>query len=488
VICWRCLYGNLNLFLLAICVTYTSTAHSTISFDILNKARPRAVDLLGQEPEESRFTLTNTQKSIQQDEAELERKLAALLNANDCETIVNSVSRHDYENVKPEVLALVAYCEPAGKDPIKMFAFAEQRASDSDPDKDIIFLLHARYLWKHKNPAAEELFQKIYDRTKDPRLKELVAQYLVDKTPPRRRGVDDFTFIVSGQLGGIQEANPQGIPLSDHNFGSNNSSAAVAQIIGNVRKPLSSYAIGADFITTDTTFWATHSADFSTDDLDVYFEKRLESGRTLALRPFTSLYLFQGGHYYSLLGIGLMTSQRSADFESWMQLSTYNDTYQGGQVSAESGGHLRFDWQGALKKVPLLAPTILAYVDYARCGVALANSEYIPYTHAEYGLAVSFTKVVRRYSVGLTMRGVYREDAEQTRVVDPNGNYVSKLRRDVQVVLQPHITIPLMDGVDLFMYFESNSTSSTLGASDGLDRNISDNLIGAVIRVAVANF
>jgi hypothetical protein len=467
-------------FLLTLIVSFSLKAYSV---EILERSRPKSLEPMTQTVSPNVREITPSASEVEQPSSELERRLAEYLKADDCNSVVASVNARDYEILKPEILAVLAYCEPPGKDPEKMFLFAETKAAGSD----VVLLLHARYRWKKQRADAEDLFLKLRDQTKDPQLKKLAQEYLFGEEPNVPRDSRLFGYIVSGNIGGIQEGNPQGLSLSDSGFGKASSTAGVAQLAVTLRKPIETYLFGLNFVANDITYWRTHDVDLSTNDLDFTAVHKISESSTIGLRPFGSFYLLQGARYYSLYGMALTGSHLTDWIDQWLQLSYYNDKFCPDEAKDQGGSHLRADWQSALKIMPILQPTLFAYVDRGVAGVDVSGGRFIPYSNVTYAFGGSFNRLVHRYSVGLSGRVVYREDSQSTRITDPNGLSVSKRRQDLQFVVQPNLTVPLVKGVELFLYFESNSVSSTLKESDGLDRNISDNTLGALVRMSVAN-
>jgi hypothetical protein len=451
--------------------------------EIIDRSRPRALEQMSQLSAPAARQALPEETVAAPSSDKLEQRVAGFLKADDCPSIIATVPPGTYETVKPEVLSVLAYCEPPGKDPEKMFLFAEKKA----PENDIVLLLHARYRWKKQRPDAEELFIKLSKQAKDPRLKALAREYVLGEQSEGPSEPRVFSYVLSGQVGGIQEGNPQGLAISDPSFGINSSTAGTAQLAVSLRRQFSTYLMGINYILNDTTYWRTHDADLLTNDFDFTFVRRFGDYSTIGVRPFSSLYLLQGTRYYSLYGVGLTGSLSTEAADYWGQASAYNDSFYVDEARDQGGSHLRMDWQITLKRYPLLQPMFFAYVDRAIAGVDLSSGRFIPYSHVAYAFGGAFNRLVHRYSVGLAGRMVYREDSQSTRLNDSNGLSVSKRRQDVQFVVQPNMTVPLSKGIDLFFYFESSSIASTLKPSDGLDRNISDNILGALIRMSLAN-
>jgi len=470
----------------ALSAALSAVSLQALGYNVIDRTRPQSVQLLQLQPPLSKLIeLDADTRSSTHKMEDLDKGIASYVKLEDCASIVKSVDSRDYETAEPETLASIATCEPPGKDPEKLFTFAEKKM----PSSDMILLLHARYSMKRNQLAhAMELLQQLYAQTKNPHLSQLASEYLPAPARPAQAATG-YTYVATAQLGGIEEANPQGVPISSPNFGNNVSTAGVAQLAATVRKPFGDYSYGVDNVISDTTYWLTHSFDMLTEDVDLSIERKLGESQKIGLRPFASFYLMAGARYYTAAGLGLTYATSSQLSDQWMQLSSYQDVFWLKGETNQSATHERVDWQIYLKQFPTLAPAVQAYIDLATAGsVDTTGGNHIPYSHTEYGLAAAFNRFVHRYSVGLSLRMAYRLDAQQTILITPQGTTVAKTRNDFQFVIRPNLTIPLMKGLDLFMYFESNSIASNIIPSDGLDRNISDNLIGAVLRASVANF
>ncbi len=424
--------------------------------------------------------------------AEFDDKIARYFKTSDCQEILAKTSSHEYETVAAGKLARIAACEPPGKDPDKMFTFAAKSA----PNDDVILLLHARYLLKRQSPKSGEAFLQLFQATHDRYLQELVLPFLpIRLEAPRKHG--DVDYIVTAQAGGLEEANPRGVSISDPSFGSDVSTAGEALLAGSLHRRFGGAQVGANYVIEDTTYWKTHDADFLTQDIDLPVDwKTQERSETLAshlygLRPFGSFYMLNGARAYAVGGLGVTHSTSDSSSDQWMQVGGYQENF---WPNATFSSHARADWQASFKNFPFLNPALSAYVDYARGGSqkvflpGSTTSSYLPFSHTEYGLAASLSKVVHRYAVGLSFRAAFRQDSDQSVLIDAFGNSTAKARADFQLVIRPNLTIPLVKGIDLYMFFESNSIGSNMSASDGLDRNISDNLIAALLRASFSNF
>lgn len=461
---------------------FAALGDSAWAYDLNERNPPKSFQSLTQDPANARPVELQPSKETGPDPG-LEERFANYLRNDDCASILSTVSGHDYEVIKPELLAVLATCEPPGKDPEKMFAYAEERA----PTSDTVLLLHARYRWTKHRAGAEELFERLAEQTQDPRLKNLAEQYIdvPAQMSARRRSL---SFAVTGYVGGIQETNPEGLPISNSNFGLDLSTGAVGGIGVTGEKAFNSYLASLDYIANDTTYWLTHSVDLLTQDVDFPIERVINDESTIGVRPFGSFYMLNGARYYTVTGLGVIGKMNREVGSYWSQISVYHDTYYPSESAGQSGSHVRFDLSASFKSWTVLRPALYVYVDRGIEGADVSSSQFIPYSHTDYGVGASFNHVVHRYSIGLAFRGLFRDDMQNTRLIDSTGNSISKVRQDMQLVIQPNLTVPLGPGLELFLYFESNSVGSTLNATDGLDRNISDSTMGAIIRTAITSF
>lgn len=71
-----------------------------------------------------------------------------------CDKVRNLVSKIDPYRLRPNVLAIVAFCEPPGRDAEALFAQAEAES----PTGDLIAVLHALYRSKRSASSAEPLW------------------------------------------------------------------------------------------------------------------------------------------------------------------------------------------------------------------------------------------------------------------------------------------------------------------------------------------
>jgi hypothetical protein len=84
---------------------------------------------------------------------EFEAKIVDLFSQNRCDEVREMVAPYDVKNFRGNILAIAAYCQPAGEDPEELFSLAEAKV----PSGDLILVLHAKYRYK-KDPEARSRF------------------------------------------------------------------------------------------------------------------------------------------------------------------------------------------------------------------------------------------------------------------------------------------------------------------------------------------
>ena len=107
-------------------------------------------------------------------------QLSKYFRENNCTEILKYFKDKDLLKLSPIELSIDAYCEPPGKDPDKMFKYAEEKS----PDDDTILLLHGRYRWKKYMLSADEIWGKLAARTHDEKMKEMAQQYCCPPLEP----------------------------------------------------------------------------------------------------------------------------------------------------------------------------------------------------------------------------------------------------------------------------------------------------------------
>ena len=76
--------------------------------------------------------------------ANTQTRIVELFSSGNCLGVRELVTPSEVFTLRPNIMAIVGYCEVPGVDSLALF----QKAEELDPVGDLIYTLHAKYLWK----------------------------------------------------------------------------------------------------------------------------------------------------------------------------------------------------------------------------------------------------------------------------------------------------------------------------------------------------
>ncbi|MBI3555738.1 MAG: hypothetical protein HY074_05710 [Deltaproteobacteria bacterium] len=195
---------------------------------------------------------------------EVQQSIVELYSDGRCDAVRKKVRPDQYDSLRPNVMAVFAFCDPPGNVAESLFAKAEAR----EPTGDLIVLLHAKYRWK-KNPAsAEPLFRKVLMLARHPYMRFMATEYLagrIEKDEPI--SLSPNTFYGSAMIGGGRQSNPKYPDLTA--IPSKPSAASHLRVNMSAQRWTRWGSMAAIYTLTDNTYFSAHQFDFLGHELDV---------------------------------------------------------------------------------------------------------------------------------------------------------------------------------------------------------------------------
>jgi hypothetical protein len=409
-----------------------------------------------------------------------EDSLAQLVGEDDCGAILNAVAGHDFTKLPPRILAVTAACEPPGKDPEKMFTYAEKLS----PHNDSILLLHARYRRKKLSINETPLWEELLHYSQNPKIKTLAAEYLkgredVKTNPLRLRPASLYVTVAAG---GIYESNPRALAASDPNFNKSASSGVTGTAATRVSLDSSVGSVNFDYVASATNYFNTSDVNLLTQDFDVPVVFQSTKELSFAFRPFASYFLLAGQQFYDRIGAAFMHSYEGTQFAQTFQFQIYQDAYFIASFSALGGTHYRAEYKIHLPEDKLFNMQWVAFLDHVNASQDRANNQLIYYSHTDTGISASFSHAFSYVVIGLVPQFYVRDDDQDSQYTNAGGNSSSLRRQDYQYVTRAYVSFPLSDMFGLNAYYEYNSIVSNTGTATYIDRNSSDQLVGLQLR------
>ena len=405
--------------------------------------------------------------------------LGRYFSENNCVSILKYFKDKDFRSVKPLELALAASCEPPGKDPEKMFAFAEKR----DPKDDVILLLHGRYRWKKYKVSAAEVWQKLIDQTQNETLVDLAKQYLLGndrEAEAKLTGKDPHASFL--QVGFIRESNPSQFPKSDSLAGANASDGAIWNISS---APRNDYDFG--FVDWNTTFSGTQystapEANFALIDFSPQLSLQSSLEQFFIIKPGVSAFSLDGRLFYGRLGLSLGEIWNYPNLELSLLATLAGDRYYVLGAQDQSGTHYIIEsristkWKSSIFSFGLLWDKNNAGEDSSAAGLV------IPYTNNTASGFFSYQWIHKDFSAGFNSTISGRQDEVETQYTDALSVAQTKKRRDITFNLGPWVSWKWTPRLTSILFYSANKVTSNFNEADLLDRNIDNSVVGIILK------
>ncbi len=407
--------------------------------------------------------------------------LATYFKENNCTEILNFSKDRSLTSLKPLELAVVASCDPPGKDPEKMFAYAEKRA----PDDDAILLLHGRYRWKKFKISATEVWEKLARQTKSIELRQLAEQYLDGNGDKAEEALAVFDKRANFfELGFIRESNPEQLAISDPTLAMNWSDGMVWKLIS-TRK--TDYDFGfMDWTTTLSGTQYNTASDANSLSLEISPVLALQSTleQFFLLRPIANVSGNDGRLFYAAAGISIGELWQYLSSEYKLLFSIYGDRYYQLGLEGQSGTHYlieqksNFKWNSSLISLNLFWDKTNSGEDNS---VPLQS---IPFTNNSGGFVLSYQWTVKRLTLGINATYSVRQDELDTQFVNARGFVAQKKRRETSTNTEPWISWKFNNDLTAVIFHSSNRVDSNFTLADAYDRNIDDSVTGLVLKTS----
>jgi hypothetical protein len=415
---------------------------------------------------------------------EFEARLVELFSKNKCDEVREMVSTHRVSDFRANILAIAAYCEPAGENPAELFKLAEEK----NPTGDLILVLHAKWLSKRDPKAAEPMWEKVLMLARTPYFEEMAHQYLegniVGDHPILLR---NLTLYANVQIGGSHESNPK-----DPDFYTQTGSPSYAL---NVRANATAQrwfgfgSVSANYVLTDNHYFSSTNFDLVKHDFDFPIAVHVGRNEDIVFRPFGGYSTIGHNPYQALGGLGILGVIYRSAYRQSVQGLIFSDRIYPSQIEAQQGTHFRFQyaWEFFPRFWYLQGLFWIEHVE-ADNDVVDGVATAIPYSHSDVGFQTNLQHDFKLATLGFLPKLMVREDGDVSSYKNSIGQSVAKRRNDFIVSLQPSVTIPILPYVQLFTWYEWNRVFSNMGPGDYADRNLINHTVGVALRTSVSNY
>ena len=413
---------------------------------------------------------------------EFEQRIVDLFSKDKCASVRVLAPTKVYARLSPLIAAVVAYCQD---DPLQAEVLFAQ-AESLDPNRDTIYVLHARYRWKRNPDTALPLWAKVVLITRNRATRLLAQQYLAGIAAGDELieiGKTGSIF-VNVQLGLSRETNPLGNAVSST---ANPSMVGNAQLVLQYARNTGFGSLTVGYTLLNNRYLTAHSADLLENDVEVPIAVRAGASEDLVFRPFGSYLTLGDQPYWIFGGFSVRGVAYRRFYKQYVQASIYEDWYYRNEYVNQAGVHARFDYNWEFFPYPWFV-NMGAYFEnvHAARDTDDANALTITYSHNDIGVQAFFEYNLRTVTPGFAMKSFIRNDSDvSTYGSVPDNTPVTKRRRDIMLEATTSLTIPLETSIHLYLWYSYDRTFSNIGITDYTDRNITTSTVGVALKAYV---
>lgn len=419
----------------------------------------------------------------------LQREIVEQYSSGHCDEVRTTVEKLDLERLRPNVLAIVAYCSPSGHDPEDLFSSAEKK----EPTGDLILTLHAFWRVKTKGlDSARPVWEKLFVLARNDYFRTMAHSFLAGagnpemvNTPLDLSPNTEFARIF---LGAFRRSDPRPsdfLYLTSHeSYGTRTNADLSWRRWYGFGSVSANYSIAYDRILTDRRF------DLVNNTLEAPVEFRVSRAKDLAIRPYVTYATFGGEAYNSRYGLGVKGTVYRENFVQWIQTSIYTETEFIPEIVDQGGTHYRFDyaWDVYPSAWYLSSRFFMDHNAANRTLMYLGRSGDFEMSYTRFGLNFIVRRDIGRFTVGFEPTVEYRQNTTESTYIDRSLILTHKKRQDFTLRGLIDVSMPLTQQLQLYAWYERLNVQSTLGKSDYVNRNVNTETIGLGIRTSIATY
>ncbi|MBI3543807.1 MAG: TonB-dependent receptor [Deltaproteobacteria bacterium] len=422
-----------------------------------------------------------TTTSVNPATAEFQARILSHYEAGRCDLVHRMVPPEARAQLRPNILAVAAYCEPPGADAEKMFA----RAEAADPTGDLIALLHAKSRWKKDPVSAEPLFRKVLMLARNPFMVRMAQEYLSGRIEQDSAiSLSPVTYYGDVAVGADYEANPRH-PEFVYST-ARPSPGARADALMNAQRWVPWGSLGASYRFGERTHFAAHEFDLLEHELEARAAARVGPREDLSARLLGS-YSSLGGHVLgTTYGGSVSGAIYRPDYKQSVQGMLYIEHLAPSFLAPQEGKHFRFEYAWEFFPPDWLVKFLGSFEHVEASHDTITTG--ITYSHNDVGVEFSVQHDFKLFMLAFSPKTVLRTDADVSSFQSPQGQAVTKRRNDYLVSLTPTLIIPLLPYLQLNAWYEWYRVFSNIGPNDYVDRNFQNQTVGVALKAYLSSY
>jgi hypothetical protein len=425
-----------------------------------------------------------TSHEIDKVSPELQTKIVGLFSHDKCDEIRKIVNPHQIDQFRPNVLAVIAYCEPTGEGwPSSEELF--KKAEDAAPTGDLIMVLHAKSVWKKDREASKVLWTKVRMYARNDYFRQMARDHLQDEVNEDKSiNLTPFTLFGTLNVGTAYYSNSQ--LLNMPYLPQKDSAAAILNGKVTYQRWLPFGAIGLNYEGSAQSNITAHEYDQVSNDVDVPFSVHVGDYEDLVFRPIVSYSQVGGRAYRSYFGIGMMGAIFKPEYKQSVEALIYSDHYDAPILSNEDGAHYRFNYRWEFFP-PNWYLSVLGAIEHVSADRSASNNGYpgdFNNSHTDLELSAILRRNFPHLTVGLTPKINQRLDSRSSfynsRI---DGSPIEKKRSDVFLSVEPSVIVPIQQSVQIVGWYRLERNFSDMGPEDFFDNNYVNHIFGLTMRL-----
>jgi hypothetical protein len=419
---------------------------------------------------------------------ELQTEIIRFYSEGHCEQVKALESQVVPKDLRPNVLAIFAYCEPDGQDPEKLFAMAEEES----PTGDLILVLHGKYRWKKNKQSSVEIWEKVLMLARIEHFRILAHAYLAnavsDEYNLKPLDLSPNTGFVRLSLGGEykEQANTEDFSF-DHTgpvYGGIFQGDLIYRhwtVVGNM-----SY-----HYQTKLEMYDAHTQYNSwTNSFEAPLAIHVDTGKDIIFRPVIGYDSIGGESFDFNYGLGVKGAVYNSGYVQSVEALVYSKLIYNDRISAETGSHYRFNYEWDFYPLYwfISSQWAVEHVSTSDATNYLGTNGNFSLSHNDISLDLKFHRDFSHFTVGFDPKILTRIDTAASTYVDTTKALISKDRKDWEFHLNGNLTIPVLPAFQLYVWYEWTKIISTYGPTDYVNRNYTNQTVGVALKTWLSTY
>ena len=415
------------------------------------------------------------------DTSDLERKIVDLYSDQKCIQVNALMAQIKIQELRPNIIAVIASCEPSAQKSESLFKLAEER----DPHGDLIAMLHALRLSQTDQEAAKPQWTRVLMYARSNSMRDMAREALsgleVRQTP---LNLSSWTWTVQADAGASHHSSPWYPDLPGRLSAPSN--AIDTDLFLRAQHWIRRGSISATYRLEDHRFLRASSLSTQSHLVELPFALRVGESEDLIFRPFFEQSQVGGEVFSNTIGMGFvgvayrqMSKQTVSGFAASEQTVIPD-------VQSPRLAHYHFNYQWEWFPPRWLLLMNFSVDNFSANRIQKFGNVPGDFNESHNDLSFCFTgrRGFDRISFGLTSLVKARFDAHDSQYIQPvTLNSATKMRNDFTLELEPHFIWRIRSELELRAYAKFSKVVSTISAGDyGVNRSHEDVALGLLLR------